>query len=112
MKKEKYIKVLRRVETFYEIGTIILFILAIILISSGLFYGSLAAFLFMFIFGYQKVRLMNKANKKEVEGCGKVGNPWGESSEVFKFKCGSIVNKELYLCEECVKDLNNGEKGK
>ena len=38
-----------------------------------------------------------------MKGCGKVGNPWGESTEVFKFKCGSVVNDELYLCEECVK---------
>ena len=60
MNKEKYIIKLEKIETYYEIGTILLFALGFVFIVVSSWLASLSSFLFMFIFGTQKRRIMKK----------------------------------------------------
>ena len=63
MTKEKYIKNLERIETYYEFGTIFLFAFGCAFFSIAFFSASIASFVFMGVFAFNKVRIMKKIEK-------------------------------------------------
>lgn len=61
--EEKYINAFYKITTTYEVGAAFLFALGCVLFVASFIYGSIASFVFMFIFKSQEIRITRKAGR-------------------------------------------------